>query len=214
VAFVQASLFTFALGLDEHEPALDERLEGLARRELSKGAWFDYMRGFVRGHETVFDVLERTTAWRSVREQMYERTVDVPRLVASLPQDGSGHPLIPRIQALLLERYGEPFTRVSLALYRDGRDSVAWHGDRVARKMDSALVATVSFGEPRKLLMRPHGGGASIGLTLGWGDLFVMGGTCQRTWQHSVPKVARAGPRIALMFRPEWETPHEDESEY
>jgi alkylated DNA repair dioxygenase AlkB len=208
VAFVQKSL----LGRDE--PTLDERLPTIARRELSDGAWFDHMRGFVRGHETVFDVLARTTTWRQVREQMYDRAVDVPRLVASLPDDGPGHPLIPRIQALLLERYGEAFTRVSLALYRDGRDSVAWHGDRVARKMTTALVATVSFGEPRKLLMRPYGGGPSIGLTLGWGDLFVMGGTCQRTWQHSVPKVARAGPRIALMFRPRWETPDGESGEY
>jgi len=211
VPFVQTSLFA-----SRRDEVSLETLDAipLARRELSDGAWFDYMRGFVLGHETVFEVLTRTTAWRTVREQMYDRTVDVPRLVASVPQDGPGHPLIPRIQQVLFETYGEAFTRVSLALYRDGRDSVAWHGDRVARKMDTALVATVSFGEPRKLLLRQRGGGPSIGLTLGWGDLFVMGGTCQRTWQHAVPKVVRAGPRIALMFRPQWETPHEDESEY
>jgi len=32
----------------------------------------------------------------------------------------------------------------------------------------------------------------------------VMGGTCQRTWRHGIPKVASAGPRIAVMFRPAW----------
>jgi alkylated DNA repair dioxygenase AlkB len=198
VAFVQKSL----LGRDE--PTLDERLPTIARRELSDGAWFDYMRGFVCGHETVFDVLARTTTWRQVREQMYDRDVDVPRLVASLPDDGPGHPLIPRIQACLLQRYGEPFTRVSLALYRDGRDSVAWHGDTVAREMDAALVATVSLGEPRRFLLRPTGGGVSVGFALGWGDLLVMGGSAQRTWQHAVPKVAHADPRLAVMFRPSW----------
>lgn len=52
--------------------------------------------------------------------------------------------------------------------------------------------------------MRPTGGGTSLGLQLGWGDLLVMGGSCQRTYQHAVPKVARADPRIAIMFRPVW----------
>jgi len=103
---------------------------------------------------------------------------------------------------------------VSMAMYRDGRDSVAWHGDRIARKMNTALVATVSLGEPRKFLLRPYGGGGSIALTLGWGDLLVMGGTCQRTWQHSVPKTSHAGPRIALMFRPIWELPDHSVPDY
>lgn len=44
-------------------------------------------------------------------------------------------------------------------------------------------------------------------MTLGWGDLMIMGGTCQRTWEHAVPKVSRANPRMAIMFRPEWEEP-------
>jgi alkylated DNA repair dioxygenase AlkB len=199
--FVQASL----LGRDE--PSFDERFQGILRRALPGNAWYDYQSGFIRGHETLFDRLVRTTAWRTVREQMYERTVQVPRVLATVPDDGPGHPLIGEIQRVLSARYGELFSRVSMALYRDGRDSVAWHGDRIARKLNTALVATVSLGEPRKLLLRPYGGGVSLSLTLGWGDLFVMGGTCQRTWQHSVPKVARAGQRIALMFRPVWEDP-------
>ena len=70
--------------------------------------------------------------------------------------------------------------------------------------MDRALVATVSVGAPRRFLMRPHGGGRSVSLSLGWGDLLVMGGTCQRTWQHAIPKVKSALPRIAIMFRPSW----------
>jgi len=184
---------------------LDERFSRVVRRELPGGAWYDHQEGFIRGHETLLELLETTTAWRTVQEEMYDRTVEVPRVLASLPGDGPGHPIIGRIQTALGDRYGESFPRVSMAMYRDGRDSVAWHGDRVARRMDTALVATVSLGEPRKFLLRPYGGGASLALTLGWGDLLVMGGTCQRTWQHSVPKAARAGRRIALMFRPVWE---------
>ena len=206
MAFVQASL----LGRDE--PSFDDRFRGVVRHELTQGAWYDYMPGFVRGHETLFERLAGTTTWRTIHEQIYDRTVQAPRVVASLPEDGPGDPLVAGIQTALLARYGEAFLRVSLAMYRDGRDSVAWHGDRVARTMETTFVATVSLGEPRKVLLRPRGGGASRALTLGWGDLFVMGGTCQRTWQHSVPKTAHAGPRIAVMFRPVWETPTEPDA--
>ena len=67
------------------------------------------------------------------------------------------------------------------------------------------LVATVSLGSPRRFFVRRRGGGPSTVVPLGWGDLVVMGGSCQRTHEHAIPKVARAGPRIALMFRPAWE---------
>ena len=101
-------------------------------------------------------------------------------------------------------RYGTVFDRLGFALYRDGRDSVAWHGDQVARDLPEALVATVSLGEPRLFALRPKGGGRAVRYHLGHGDLVVMGGTCQRTWDHAVPKVARAGPRVSVMFRPAW----------
>ena len=113
----------------------------------------------------------------------------------------------------LAARYATELPYLTLALYRDGRDSVAFHGDRVARNMPEALVATVSLGEPRRFLLRPHperNRGAprrSVALSLGWGDLVVMGGACQRTWQHGIRKVAAAGPRMAVMFRPDWYRP-------
>ena len=87
--------------------------------------------------------------------------------------------------------------------YRDGRDSVAWHGDTIGRgKHTDTMVAIVSFGDPRRLALRPRGGGDSISVEMGHGDLVVMGGSCQRTWEHSVPKVASAGPRVSVQFRP------------
>jgi alkylated DNA repair dioxygenase AlkB len=106
---------------------------------------------------------------------------------------------------VLSARYGETFSRISLGYYRNGEESVAWHGDYVARKLPSALVATLSVGAPRRFLLRPKGGGASRALMLGWGDLLVMGGSCQRTFEHSLPKVRSAAPRIAIMFRPVWQ---------
>jgi alkylated DNA repair dioxygenase AlkB len=194
----QASLF----GAEEPHP--DERFCNLRRTALAEGAWFDLAPGWLAGHARLFAFLRDEMRWRSSEREMYDRTVDVPRLHASLPDDGPMHPVIDAMRGALDQRYQTHFERISMALYRDGRDSVAWHGDYVARKMSEALVATVSLGAPRRFLLRPTGGGKSIAMSLGWGDLIVMGGSCQRTYQHSVPKVAHAEPRIALMFRPMW----------
>jgi alkylated DNA repair dioxygenase AlkB len=103
--------------------------------------------------------------------------------------------------AALSERYGVEFTQVGANLYRDGADSVAWHGDRVARELPEAVVALVSLGAPRPFRLRPTGGGASVGYVPGPGDLLVMGGSCQRTWQHAVPKMRVAAPRMSVQFR-------------
>jgi alkylated DNA repair dioxygenase AlkB len=99
---------------------------------------------------------------------------------------------------------GEPFSSVGLCLYRDGRDSVAWHGDTFGRgSTEDTMVAIVSLGAPRTLALRPRKGGGPVRRhTVGHGDLLVMGGSCQRTWEHSVPKTARpVGPRISAQFR-------------
>jgi alkylated DNA repair dioxygenase AlkB len=197
----QASLF------GDEVPTCDELFRSLLRVELAHGAWIELVPGWLSGHARLFDFLRDKMSWRSEAREMYERTVDVPRLHASLPADGPVHPVIERMRTLLNDRYKTKFDRVSFALYRDGQDSVAWHGDYVARKLPEALVATVSLGAPRRFLLRPMGGGKSIPFSLGWGDLIVMGGSCQRTYQHSVPKVAHAEPRIAVMFRPVWEEP-------
>jgi alkylated DNA repair dioxygenase AlkB len=185
------------------EPTFDPAFPGARRIPLSRGAWVEHLPAWVGGHEALFEALWSSTRWRSERRQMYEREVDVPRLFAVLPEDGPGHPLLPGLGSALSGRYGRRLSEISLAAYRDGRDSVAFHGDRVGRERDDTIVAIVSLGEPRRFLLRPAGGGASRAFDLGWGDLIVMGGTCQRTWEHAVPKVAAAGPRISVQFRPE-----------
>jgi alkylated DNA repair dioxygenase AlkB len=182
----------------------------LRRAELAGGAWVDYQPGWVHGHDALFEQLERELAWRSETRHMYDRVVATPRLLASVPRAG----VVEQMRVALSTRYGEQFTRTTAALYRDGQDSVAFHGDTTAREMEAALVATVSLGQPRKFVLRPaspfeEGEGTevrrSVSYQLGCGDLIVMGGSCQRTWRHGIPKVARApGPRIAIMFRPAW----------
>ena len=190
---------------DRGDPDFDRGLLATHRVQLDDDAWVDLAPGWVTGHERLFDELASVMRWRNERRHMYERVVDVPRLLASVPEDGPGHPLLEDMRAALSERYRERFEFVTLALYRDGSDSVAWHGDYVAREMPGhSLVATVSLGEPRRFLLRPALGGRARPFSLGAGDLIVMGGACQRTWRHSIPKVTAAGPRIAIMFRPRW----------
>ncbi|MEM7340147.1 MAG: alpha-ketoglutarate-dependent dioxygenase AlkB [Actinomycetota bacterium] len=193
----QPSLF----GLDE--PSIDARFCGLERHVLDRGAWVDVQRGWLRGHQTLFDRLIGNVEWEQHTRPMYERMVEVPRLTGGRPS-GPGFEVLDVAAEALAARYGAAFERIGVALYRTGRDSVAWHGDQIARERHQALVATVSVGEPRKFCLRPKNGGPSRSMHLGHGDLVVMGGTCQRTWDHAVPKVAQAGPRIAVMFRPIW----------
>lgn len=188
----------------EAAPAFDAGFAALRRISLAYGAWIDHVPGWVAGHAALFEELERGLPWRHETMHMYDRVVDVPRLLAPVAPDGAGQPLIERMRETLSARYGEPFVHTTAALYRDGADSVAFHGDTTARDMLQAVVATVSLGAPRRFLVKPTEGGKSQALALGRGDLVVMGGTFQRTWRHGVPKVAQAGPRIALMFRPAW----------
>lgn len=130
---------------------------------------------------------------------MYDRIVDVPRLVARAPPSC---PSLARLGAALSLRYRLRLSEVWLNLYRNGEDSVAYHGDKMGALTDDTIVAIVSVGAPRRFLMRPLAGGEGRAFKLGWGDLLVMGGSCQKTWLHGVPKVAHADPRISIMFRP------------
>ncbi|HSV41127.1 MAG TPA: alpha-ketoglutarate-dependent dioxygenase AlkB [Nocardioidaceae bacterium] len=179
------------------------------RTELALGAWVDHQAGWVSGSDQLFLDLVKAVPWREERRQMYDRVVDVPRLLCFYDEsDQLPHSVVTSARTALSNHYrvelGEDFTTAGLCYYRDGRDSVAWHGDRIGRSQtEDTMVAIVSIGEPRRLLLRPNEGGSSIGFALGHGDLLVMGGSCQRTWEHAVPKTAKpVGPRISIQYRP------------
>jgi alkylated DNA repair dioxygenase AlkB len=185
-------------------------LDAIERRELSHGAWVDVLPGWVRGSDELFLRLVDGVPWRAERRQMYERVVDVPRLLCFYDEGESlPHPVLDIARDALSARYraelGESFTTAGLCYYRDGRDSVAWHGDTIGRgSTQDTMVSILSLGAARRLSLRPRGGrGATLAFSLGYGDLIVMGGTCQRTWEHAVLKTARpVGPRISVQFRP------------
>ncbi|MFC4126910.1 alpha-ketoglutarate-dependent dioxygenase AlkB [Nocardia rhizosphaerae] len=184
-------------------------LADVRRTRLDATAWVDVLPGWLGGASTVFERLAERVPWHAERRPMYDRVVDVPRLVSFFAEHD---PLPDRIlvtaRDALSSHYaselGEPFRTAGLCYYRDGRDSVAWHGDTIGRgATDDTMVAIVSVGAPRTLLLRPRGGGPSTRFTAGHGDLLVMGGSCQRTWEHAVPKTTRpVGPRISIQFRP------------
>ncbi|WP_116020632.1 alpha-ketoglutarate-dependent dioxygenase AlkB [Thermomonospora umbrina] len=201
----QASLLTCE---DEARPG---PLGGTVRRTaLTLGAWIDLRPTWMGGADALFERLAETVPWHAERRRMYDRVVDVPRLLAFYDERATlPDPALDEALQALNDHYaaelGEPFRTAGLCLYRDGRDSVAWHGDTLGRgRTEDTMVAIISIGTPRALLLRPRSGDSpTLRHDLGHGDLIVMGGSCQRTWEHAIPKTARpTGPRISIQFRP------------
>ena len=195
----QASLF----GLDA--PAADPCFPGIARHQLDPACWVDHLPRWLGGSDQVFAELVARIPWRQRRVQMYDRMLDEPRLTWWWDDDDGAAavplPVLHDVGDALSRRYGRCFDSIGLNFYRHGQDSVAWHGDRIRHTQRDPLVAIVSVGAPRPFLLRPRGGGSSLSFLLGQGDLLVMGGAMQHDWEHSVPKVAAAGPRISVTYR-------------
>lgn len=202
---VQGSFLDLASG-PEPQPIAD----GAERTPLAEGAWIDLRRQWLSGGRAaeLFESLRDGVAWKAERRRMYDRIVDVPRLVAffgeeSVLPDRFLADLRDNLSEYYVAEPGGPFRTVGLCHYRDGHDSVAWHGDTNGRgATDDTTVAILSLGAGRRLLLRPRRGGGSLRFELESGDLLVMGGSCQRTWEHPIPKTARPiGPRISVQFR-------------
>ncbi|HYL52214.1 MAG TPA: alpha-ketoglutarate-dependent dioxygenase AlkB [Acidimicrobiia bacterium] len=188
-----------------NEPGFDADFTSARHVPLDDTAWVEHVPGWVQGADALFATIVDRAPWAQRRVHMYDRMVDEPRLIAwygTSLDDPSLPPVIAPMAAALSARYGREFDGVGAALYRDGRDSVAWHGDRIPDEVIDPVVALISLGSRRTLRMRCKSRhGETRAFTFVPGDLFVMGGTAQRTWEHSVPKVANAGPRLSLQFR-------------
>jgi len=206
-----AAAFQGSLLDSDDEVGLRALGPAIRRTTLSAGAWLDLRPGWLTGADELFTRLARDVPWHGERRQMYDREVEVPRLLSFYDEDDLlPDPVLAQARSALSDHYaaelGEPFRTAGLCLYRDGRDSVAWHGDTIGRaSTEDTMVAIISVGTPRALLLRPRGGGAGRTLrqVLGHGDLVVMGGSCQRTWEHAIPKTAKPlGPRISIQLRP------------
>lgn len=199
----QASLFD-DIDAEPEVGALGDRVE---RIELDFGAWIDVRPGWVANSDSLFEHLVEAVEWHADTREMYDRVVEVPRLVSWFgARDRLPHAALRRSMQLLNEHYpddGERFQTAGLCFYRTGNDSVAWHGDRVGRSIEAdTRVAILSVGAERVLSVRPKGGGEISRFPIGHGDLVVMGGSCQRSYEHAILKTTKAvGPRISVQFR-------------
>jgi alkylated DNA repair dioxygenase AlkB len=183
---------------------IDASFRGLRRTQLDEDSWVDRDPGWMAGSDRAFEELLREVAWTQRRRRMYDRHVDEPRLTFWQrfdEQTDVTYQWIEDARRALSVYYNLRFDSVGMNLYRDGADSVAWHRDRIPAEIVDPVVALVSLGEPRKLLLRPKGGGQSRAFRLGHGDLLVTGGQTQRRFEHCVPKVKASGPRMSLAFR-------------
>jgi len=174
------------------------------RVALDDSSWVDVCRGHLRGADDVLDHVIGAVPWQCGRRFMYDRMVDDPRLSYRSPRpELVPHPALAVVRAGLAARYGVALGAAAFNYYRDGRDSVAPHGDRELRETDDTLVCLLTLGATRPFRLRPHGrrGGPTHDLAPGSGDVLVMGGACQRDWEHAVPKVRAAGPRVSVTWR-------------
>jgi len=193
------------------DPACDETFAGGRRIQLDDDSWVDIVPRWMRGADLVFGELVARLPWGQREVVMYDRLLPEPRLTAwwSVRHDTpEALPVLADARRVLTRRYGRPFDTIGYNLYRDGRDSVAWHADRERYVHEDPVVAIVSVGAPRSFQLRPRAGrpgsdgGEHHQFLVGQGDLLVMGGACQHDWEHCVPKVAHApGPRLSIMFR-------------
>lgn len=194
----QASLF-------DDPGGADLSFDGLVRHRLDDSSWLDEVPGWAPDHASLFETLLASASWRQRERRMYDRDVLEPRMVTgwSGPTLADLPPRLEEMRAAVSDRYRVEFDSVHVNLYRDGRDGVAWHGDTNRKTLTDPLVVTVSLGEHRRFLLRPGTSGPPTRrFTPGGGDLLVMGGACQHTWQHTVPKEPRgAGARMSVTMR-------------
>lgn len=192
---MQASLF------GGEPPFFDAEFRAARRERLTRDAWIEHVPNWLGGHQRLFEQLLGAVDWHHQRRQMYDREVDVPRLVARAPESGEPGELLRTIARTLSARYSIALESISLAYYRNGQDSVAPHGDKMGLLRANTVIAILSVGEPRRFTLRSVDGSIRRSFSLGWGDLLVMGGSCQETFLHGVPKVKHANPRMSIQFR-------------
>jgi alkylated DNA repair dioxygenase AlkB len=150
-----------------------------------------------------FAALHAAIDWHGERRPMYDRLVDVPRLMASFAPGAAWPAPLGEAKRVAEAFAGVAFTSVGLNLYRDGNDSVAMHNDHLDELVEGSPVLLISLGSVRR--MRIHSKAkprTSFDVALEPGSVLLMAGAAQRNWEHGVPKTrAAVGPRISLAFR-------------
>lgn len=151
----------------------------------------------------LFTLLERTLPWESEQMWMYDRTVDVPRLIARFAPGAAKPPELAAVQERVENFLGTAFTSISVQYYRNGNDSVAWHNDHREELVPLPTIALVSLGATREMQVRSKSRPRkTFACDLEPGSLFVMAGRAQEFWEHTIPKIRRpVAPRISIALR-------------
>lgn len=185
---------------------------------LIKDAELEYWPEFLSDKEAAdyLSKLLKITDWQTetIRIAGVERLV--PRLTAWYGEPGASysysgvlhHPTAWNQELLALKEQieqccGESFNSALLNLYRNGKDSVAWHSDDEPELGQQPIIASLSLGAPRSFRLK-HKKDSHLRhkLTLTSGSLLVMRGDTQQCWSHQVPKEpAVTEPRINITFR-------------
>jgi alkylated DNA repair dioxygenase AlkB len=165
-----------------------------------------YWPGFVdaRLAKEWFATLHAKASWTHQQRPMYDRVVDVPRLLASYRPDAFP-PELPLAEMLARVKTvaPAPYNGVGMNLYRDGNDSVAMHNDKLHILVAPHPIALVSLGYPRRMLLREKTGNRNtLAVDLEPGSLLCMSHASQLTHEHGIPKTRKPqGPRISAVFR-------------
>ena len=172
------------------------------RLQLDDTSWVDVVRRFAPDTEALFRHLLDTMPWAQGSSIREGRKVPDPRMGAGLSNDQLATvPVLHRARLVLEARYRIRLRGAAMVLYRDGRDSVGFHRDDEMLYLDKTIIAGLSLGAERPVSFMSTALGQRHDVSLGAGDLYVMGGRCQADWLHAVPKVDSAGPRISVVWR-------------
>lgn len=182
---------------------LDRAFTTAKRSALDASSWVELVPAWLRGGGVLLELLVAAVPWKQHYRRLFDQTFLEPRLTAqyrslrNLP-----HRALSDAAGALSDHYGVKYDNLWLNLYRDGRDSTGWHRDRFSCRRPECIVPVLTVGAARRFLLKPRGGGASIGLEPHCGDLVLMGGRCQEDWVHGVPKSgATIGVRISINFQ-------------
>lgn len=152
---------------------------------------------------SLFTELAAVVPWSHDAMKMYDKMVDVPRLVAWYREAEPLPEPLERIRIKGQELLGARFNGVSLNYYRDGSDSVAWHSDHNEELARERIVALISLGATRQMQLRTKAvPRRQLRCDLSPGSVLAMRGDVQTFWEHCIPKVARAtDARISVALR-------------
>lgn len=183
------------------------------RVKLDPQSWFAmYEHWLSLDEQTLINVIH----WQQHYISMFARLIAEPRLSAWIGEphcryrySGQWREPFPwpkeliSIRDAVQEITDQPFNCMLANWYRDGQDSMGWHRDNEPQLGESPMIASVSFGQRRRFLLRDYSSKVKVGeLLLGEGDLLVMGGKMQTDYEHCIAKTKRTmGSRFNLTFR-------------